>query len=820
MSNLQFSFNISAAESFLNEFSSKDNSYYLLISRPQSWEDENTPPVVVDSVNEQTNLWLNAIAAKKITSKDVRLVINRNDWETGTVYSQFSDVNELFRSATYDNQPFYVMNSEYKIYKCLDNNGGSESTVEPTHTYPDFQTPGEDGYVWQFMYQLTEDDFDFVSSDYIPVSLAGSTTKIGTIEYLQREVQENARGGGIYNIRVNQTGSYWTNARILKGGEDLTEVYFDSHRVSNIENDKEYTPVFTGETLDVARFTVSGMSSFSRDYYKGWAITDYDMGTGTAEASGEGDLTKIGYYKKILGNSGEYVYTERFETDPVTTEGFYNIVPYIYISNGTGSTAETNVVVAPVFDNLSGTTDADVAKDNELIILDSKVITRVRSLDPGSDVFQPYVMVSPTPTGIGSGIGFDADAFSSPMGGHGSNAIYELGANKVMIRAYIKGSEDGAFDVQNDFRQFALIKNPQNAGWTSGIEAGSIAGSKTPDFTVLDVRNDNNTVVIDFRSENNTHESDAFSVGQKVHQGEYSLNQARGTVLNWVAGSAGKLTLSVDNGKFRPSVDPDEIPDTETGRIFYGETFGSAYTGGGDPLNDNDYGGFIDQVITSKSFLNQTFPQGSIVYGLTSRSTGLVSSWRTESDGERGTMILSGVVGDFVEPRVALGTQLDGEKVFAFRSLNEDGSYQITNSPVGTITKISKLPVLEDESHRLTEKVTAFFANPSFQISPSLLDEIVTNSDSDFQSTLVSIKYTEGVTSGPNGSTVDMYLTTVSGSLTAGDEINLNGYTASFISHVESEFLPYTGQVLYIENVRPVQRNADQDEEFKLVIDF
>jgi len=34
------------------------------------------------------------------------------------------------------------------------------------------------------------------------------------------------------------------------------------------------------------------------------------------------------------------------------------------------------------------------------------------------------------------------------------------------------------------------------------------------------------------------------------------------------------------------------------------------------------------------------------------------------------------------------------------------------------------------------------------------------------------------------------------------------------------EFLKNTGQVLYIENVRPVQRNPDQDEEIKVVIDF
>ena len=809
MTNLQFSFNVSAAQSFLNDFSSKNDSYYMMISRPQAWVNDDIPPAVVDSVSEQVDLWKNCIAAKKINSENVRLVIDRHDWESGAVYSQFSDIQEIFRSVTYDNQPFYVMNSQYKVYKCLDNNGGSQSTVEPTHTYADIQTPGADGYVWQFMYQLSESDFDFVTDGFIPVSLAGSTTKIGTIEYLQREVQENARGGAIFNVRVNQTGSYWQDARILKGGKTV-EDFFVKHKITNIENDQEYYVNSEGVTYDVARFSAAGMNSFSKDYYRGWAITDYDMGTSTGVPSF--DYSVIGYYKKIIGNSGDFVYTSRFESDPETTVGYYNIVPYVFITNGTGSTQETNVIVAPVFDDVVGSTDTSLIRDNELTVLESKKITRVRTLDPGSDVYQPFVLVSPTPSGLNSGAGFNADAFASPLGGHGSNAVEELGANKVMIRVLLKGSESGAFDVQNDFRQFSIIKNPHNSGWTSDVVEGSVAGSKTPDYTILNVRNDLNTVLIDMAS-TLQHSQSAFTIGQKVHQGEYSLNQARGTVLKWIGGVAGQLTLSVDNGKFR-SCTPEEI-STTSGRIFYGETTGTAYTGG----SAGPFGGFIDSVVTNKSFVNQSYPEGSLVYGLDSGSTGKVVSWRSESDGERGTLTLRNVVGDFIPPRVALGTQLDGEPVFGF-SVSSNGNYSISNTPVSVITKITKEPVTVDESHRLTKKITSFFSDPTFQLTPSLLDQPLKKENGVFNSTIVSMNYTDGVTSGVDGSTVDFYVTSVSGSLTGGDVLNLSGFTSSYISGLEPEFLPYTGQVLYIENVRPVQRNSDQDEEIKLVIDF
>ena len=161
MSNLQFSLNVSAAESFLDDFSSDSDSFFLMISKPESWPNDNTPPTSLDTSNNQFDSWSSAIAAKKITSEDVRLVTNRYDWTSGITYSQFSDTDEIFRSSTFESRPFYVMTPQYRVYKCLDNNGGNvASTVQPTHTYPEYQTPGADGYVWQFMYQLKEEDWE------------------------------------------------------------------------------------------------------------------------------------------------------------------------------------------------------------------------------------------------------------------------------------------------------------------------------------------------------------------------------------------------------------------------------------------------------------------------------------------------------------------------------------------------------------------------------------------------------------------------------------------------------------------------------------
>ena len=48
----------------------------------------------------------------------------------------------------------------------------------------------------------------------------------------------------------------------------------------------------------------------------------------------------------------------------------------------------------------------------------------------------------------------------SPPGGHGARPAEELGGTYAIINTRLRGTEDGILDVQNEFRQTALIKNP------------------------------------------------------------------------------------------------------------------------------------------------------------------------------------------------------------------------------------------------------------------------------------------------------------------------------------------------------------------------
>lgn len=65
-----------------------------------------------------------------------------------------------------------------------------------------------------------------------------------------------------------------------------------------------------------------------------------------------------------------------------------------------------------------------------------------------------------SPTGSGA----SARAIMSPPGGHGSDALHELGGSYIILNVQLKNSENGVLTIHNDYRQIALIENPTMYG--------------------------------------------------------------------------------------------------------------------------------------------------------------------------------------------------------------------------------------------------------------------------------------------------------------------------------------------------------------------
>ena len=199
MAELTTNYYINLANSFIGDVRDTRNSYYVFAGRPQAWPNDSSPPAASDSV-EQTSLsvYKDLLFGKLIANSDVYALVPRYNWTSNTVYTAY-DQND---ADLFDKQ-FYVMNDQYQVYKCIFNNKGANSTVQPRLTSATGTFATSDGYIWKYMYTVdSAANTKFTSASYIPVNtnanVSGNTVS-GTIDAFKV-----ANSGSGY--AVNETG--------------------------------------------------------------------------------------------------------------------------------------------------------------------------------------------------------------------------------------------------------------------------------------------------------------------------------------------------------------------------------------------------------------------------------------------------------------------------------------------------------------------------------------------------------------------------------------------------------------------------------------
>jgi len=207
------------AKNFVAGVTSATNSYYSFIGLPnptsiQSDWDTNPPPPR-DSFDEENNYWDTMIALKKINASDIRQVVQKRFWSSGTSYDMYrhdysrSNTAKVSGSTNLYSATYYVVNSDYKVYICLqngtdpDNLNGRPSLDEPTFTDLEPRSAGTsgDGYVWKYLYTIKPTDIiKFESTDFIPVPTNWETGIDNA------EVRDNAVDGSIKIVTVTNRG--------------------------------------------------------------------------------------------------------------------------------------------------------------------------------------------------------------------------------------------------------------------------------------------------------------------------------------------------------------------------------------------------------------------------------------------------------------------------------------------------------------------------------------------------------------------------------------------------------------------------------------
>jgi hypothetical protein len=149
----------------------------------------------------------------------------------GTITKAPSNAQKLEDART------YVMTNEYNVYKCLDNNNNSRSTVRPIGTQI-LPISLSDGYVWKYLYNVPIAlRTKFLTDSYMPVVTALT--------------QQFYSSGGIESVTIENIGKDYTSANIIVAGDGYLEsnpVFLTTVNIGNGGHD-----YVDGDTLTVAQ---------------------------------------------------------------------------------------------------------------------------------------------------------------------------------------------------------------------------------------------------------------------------------------------------------------------------------------------------------------------------------------------------------------------------------------------------------------------------------------------------------------------------------------------------------------------------------------
>ena len=261
------------AKNFVSAATSSANSYYSFVGLPNATDYSSTwdtiPPAPKDSFEQENDYWDTMIALKKIAASDVRQVVRKTTWISGTTYDMYrhdisrTNTSKPSGSTSLYSANYYVVNEDYRVYICLQNGTdpenptGRPSLDQPTFTDLEPRTAGDsgDGYVWKYLYTIKPSELvKFDSTNFMPVPSNWSTNSTDA------SVRNNAATSGqlkiitITNRGVGLGTANRTYTRVpIKGdgsGAEATIVINNDSKVESVTVSKGGSG-YTYGTLDL-----------------------------------------------------------------------------------------------------------------------------------------------------------------------------------------------------------------------------------------------------------------------------------------------------------------------------------------------------------------------------------------------------------------------------------------------------------------------------------------------------------------------------------------------------------------------------------------
>lgn len=488
---------------FLKDFSksflsTNENNYFLAVGRTIPWSrddfsevlnfdeyfylpfqggfglsgNDSTIPTVDETQKSKSSYRIGNLFMKRLKEDDFSFMVPKYIWEKGTIYDVYDDTQNLFNPR----KKFFVYNKQDNaIYKCLENGGGASSTVEPEESYTEGSFLLEDGYRWKLIYKIDDSQrvkFSIESNSdlgesYVPIKIIDFNYNLNKVEQMQYDIQTSAIPGSIESVAINsefKNHITFDPQKCIVDQDNACAVYSNGSSGFNVvevvacgnltSHPYAGNNVWTNYLKNFVFNVVSGVGSGQRRIISRSQIIDHSTNNPYLKLELESPLNY-----GISGFSGS------------TPKSFFTIEPQIKVfGDGTSLTGENSVgnsaLIEADFKPRFKETQGETTKTLNVIevINPGKDYTRIRA-EFVSGITHHY------PSFSGNALSDKITSFNTntknflrpilpPEGGHGSNPLQELGGDKILFKINLESDESGTFNTESDFRQISLIKNP------------------------------------------------------------------------------------------------------------------------------------------------------------------------------------------------------------------------------------------------------------------------------------------------------------------------------------------------------------------------
>lgn len=484
---LKNSLHTSLAKTFYSDIVSQRGTYYYFLGRTISWNANDVPPDVPDTYTNEMDIRNNSIFMKKIRSNDISFLVPRINWEYGKIYDRYdgdvSPSNPAHSGATHIKDAlFYVLTEEMNVYKCINNNNNTQSLEKPTGTDYDVLTTS-DGYIWKYMYSIPQNlQYNFLSKDHMPVLTALNSRYYGNEEITNVVI---TNGGSGYE------GSPVTKAQVNGDGTGATVVLSISPvdgRIANVIVTNPGSGYTTGN-ISIIDIKGTGHGIYGNSFAvliprfidgKLSSVTIYDPGadystdiqtniivTGTGKDAYLVPVVNNGEIIDVIIENPGYGYSDVQITIESVTGSGAALAVNTSIGDIDSIQADVELLAIPgavhVVDVVNqgygyGVASCKVDGDGTGLVVTPVIYNGSIVKYVVENHGQGYTWCKITVEGGGAGA--ECRPILSPIHGHGFNAIDELFASSIGIYTAIKFEQNQGIFVNNDYRQFGIVKNP------------------------------------------------------------------------------------------------------------------------------------------------------------------------------------------------------------------------------------------------------------------------------------------------------------------------------------------------------------------------